>query len=136
MHQPTPPLLTGSTAPLRRLLRLGTERLQAALLLLTLALVGGLAVPGAPAEGDRGGGTAASAQRPTTSPMAVVAAAPAATPELAPLGSAPAWALGPTDPVIASATGDRSDITVSIAPALPAPPRGQRQPTGPPYPLS
>lgn len=137
----TPPTANQLSAHIARLLRHGPERAKAAMLLLLLALAGGLGLAGLPgAEGERAGPSASSnsAGRTITPHALLVVASTAEMPALPPSG----------------ASGSGATLA-AVAPALPLPGlafvlllatgllwvarsirTGQRQPTGPPLVLS
>lgn len=137
MPHPAPPVVTSLPARLHRLLRLGTDRVQAALLLLALALAGGLVLPGAAPEGDRGsGGTSASAPRAAVPSPAMVETASVPTAEPAGLGDAPPPVLRPAMLAVVNTVPTGTSFIAGTTPPIPPPPRGPRQPTGPPATLS
>jgi hypothetical protein len=136
----TPPTANQLSAHIARLLRHGPERAKAAMLLLLLALAGGLGLAGLPgAEGERAGPSASSnsAGRTTTPHALLVVASTAELPALppAPTGGghvlpvqAPALPLPGLAFVLLLATG-----LLWVARSIRT---GQRQPTGPPLVLS
>jgi hypothetical protein len=128
------------TAQIARLLRHGPERAKAAMLLLLLALAGGLGLAGLPgADGERAGTSASSsAGRTTATPHALLAAA--STAELPALPPAPSGG-GHVLPIQAPALPLPSlAFVLLLATSLLWVARsirtGPRQPTGPPLALS